>query len=311
MKAILLAFVLAAASAYAQDPGDWAAQQANQAMQAAQQANQQAMQAMQQASDQAMQASQQAMQDSQNAAQNSGPVIAITMPPSFSVGAGTVAAQTQVRITCRTHYATIYYTTNGWTPTTSSRRYKGPITISTTTQLQAIAVAPNMMHSMVSSVKYTVKGAKPAVQPLALTSDGVLRAGTRLHLVTASTVNSKTAQVGDALSLVLDQDVKVGGAVVVPKGTPVEAVITQADPSGAAGTPGDLAFEVHGLTLGSTQIKLTGGETLEGANRYKSRGLILIPIVGLASLAIHGQEAEIKPGMTLTSAVAADTLLHP
>ncbi len=269
------------------------------------------MQAAQQASDQAMQASQQAMQDSQNAVQNSGPVIALTGKPIFSVGAGSVAAQTQVRITCRTHYATIYYTTNGWTPTTASRRYRGPIPIHSSTQLQAIAIAPNMMQSQISSVKYTVQGTKPAVQPLALASDGMLRAGSRLHLVTASTVNSKNAQVGDALSLMLDQDVRVGGAVVVPKGTPVEAAITQADPAGAGGMPGDLAFEVHGLTLGSTRIHLTGGETLEGGNRYKAKGLLFIPVVGLASLAIHGQEAESKPGMTLTAAVAADTPLHP
>ena len=307
MKAILLAFVLASASAYAQDAGALAAQQANdQAMQAAQQANQQAMQA-------AQQASQQAMQDTQNnAMQNSGPVVAITQPPSFSVQAANVAPQTEVRITCRTHYATIYYTTNGWTPTTASRRYTGPITLKATTHLQAIAVAPNMARSSVASVKYTVNGAAPPTQPLALSSDGVLRAGTRLHLITSSSVNSKTAQVGDALALVLNQDVKVGNAVVVPKGSPVEAIITQADPSGHAGTPGDLSFEVHSVTASGLQIALTGGETLEGANRYKrTRGLLLVPGVGIASLAIHGQEAEIKPGMTLTAIVAADTPLHP
>ncbi len=250
------------------------------------------------------QASQQAMQDMQNAMQNSGPSVAVTAPPTFSVNAGAIATGTTVRIKCRTHYAVIYYTTNGWTPTTASRHYKGPIAIHTTTQLQAIALAPNMIRSPIASAKYIVRGAQTPTQPLALSADGVLHAGTRLHLVTGSTVNSKTAQVGDNLKLLLDQDVMVDDVVVLPKRTPVDATITQADPAGHAGRPGDVSFEVQSLTVRGEQIALKGGETLEGANHYrKTKGFLLVPVVGLASLAIRGDEAEIKPGMTLTASV--------
>jgi hypothetical protein len=38
---------------------------------------------------------------------------------------------------------------------------------------------------------------------------------------------------------------------------------------------------------------------------------IFIPVVGAASIAIRGDEAMIKPGMTLVASVAADTPLHP
>jgi len=286
-----------------------AAQQAmQQAIQINQQATQQAMQDMQQASQQAQQFMQLAMD---NAQQNTGPVIAYTTQPTFSVKSGVVAPDTTVRINCATHYAVIYYTTNGWAPTTESRRYTGPIPIHATTQLQAIAQAPNMIHSLITRANYIVKGPAPLVLPLPLTIDGVLHAKTRLHLVTNSTVNSKTAQVGDSISLLLDQDVKFGDAVVVPKGTPVDATITEADRAGVAGIPGDMAFEVHSLTVRGIQIPLKGGETIEGADRYKSRMFLIVPIAGLASLAIHGYDAEIKPGMTFTVAVAADTPLHP
>lgn len=308
MKGILLVLAFCCVSSYAQDAATWASQQA------AEQANQQAMWATQQAMQQNMQAAQAATDDANNALQqqDTGPVVAVTMTPSFSVKAGTVAKGATVRIKCRTHYATIYYTTNGWTPTTASRRYKGPITINATTQLQAVAIAPNMARSAIVSAKYSVLGTQSSsIKPLALGIDGVLHSGTRLHLVTASAVSSKTAQVGDSLSVMLDQDVKVGATVVVPKGTPVEAVITQADSAGAAGGPGDVAFEVSSLSVGGKQIVLKGGESLEGPNRYKSRGLLLIPVVGVASLAIHGGEAEIKPGMALTASVAADVPLKP
>jgi hypothetical protein len=312
MKVILLAIVLSCASAFAQDDAGMAA--AQQAFQQSQQAAQQAMQDMQQAQEQSIQASQQAMQDSQNAMQNTGPVVAVTAAPTFSVKSGAIAPGTTVRITSRTHYAVIYYTTNGWTPTTASRHYKGPIPIRATAQLQAIAVAPNMRPSMIASAKFTVKGVQAPTQPLTLSADGILHAGTRLHLVTGSAVNSKTAQVGDTLNLLLDQDVKLGDAVVVPKGTPVDATITQADPAARAGVGGDVAFEVHSLNVRGNQISLKGGETLQGANHYL-KAYVLIPfigpMIGLAKMTQRGDEAQITPGMTLTAAVTADAPLQP
>jgi type II secretory pathway pseudopilin PulG len=309
MKYLVLLFVLGSLPALGQDPGAMAAQQA---MQQAIDANQQAIQASQQAMQASQQASQQATQDMQNAQQNSAPLVAVTRPPSFSVKAGTVTAGTTVRLKCPTHYAVIYYTTNGWTPTTSSRRYSGPIPISATTQLQAIAVAPNFVRSPIARAEYKVPGSPAELQPLALSADGVLHAGTRLHLVTGQAMSSKSVQVGDKIALQLDEDVKLGDTVLVPKGTPVDAIITQADPSGHLGTPGDIAFEVHSLTVHGTEIPLQGGEALEGANHYGSRNYMLIPVVGIIpALATRGDEAAIKPGMSFTAAVAADTPLHP
>jgi hypothetical protein len=166
--------------------------------------------------------------------------------------------------------------------------------------------------SLIARADYTVKGSVQQVFPLTLAADGVLHAGIRLHLVTNSTVNSKTAQVGDNISILLNQDIKAGDSVVIPRGTPVDAVITQADPAAHAGTPGDIAFEVNFLTVRGIQIPLQGGETLEGANRYKSRYYSLIPVVGvIPALATHGDEAQIKPGMTFTVATTTNTTLMP
>ncbi len=249
----------------------------------------------------------------QNAQNNNEPVVAYTQPPTFSVRAGAVAVGTTVRLKSRTHYAVIYYTTNGWTPTTNSRRYQGPIPVRDGMVLQAIAVSPNALRSPIASAKYSVPSApKTTKDHSALSIDGVLRAGTHLHLVTKSTINSKTAQVGDSLDLLLDQDVKVGDIVVLAKGTPVKATITQADPAGHAGTPGDVTFEVHSLAGLGKEIALKGGESLEGANHYtRAKSFLIVPVVGLAGLAARGEEAEIKPGMRLTASVAEDTPLQP
>jgi hypothetical protein len=50
---------------------------------------------------------------------------------------------------------TIYYTTDGSTPTTSSPQYSGPILVITTTTIKAMAAAPGWSQSPVASATYT------------------------------------------------------------------------------------------------------------------------------------------------------------
>jgi hypothetical protein len=76
--------------------------------------------------------------------------------PSFSPVAGTYTSTQTVTIGTATPSATIYYTTNGTTPTTSSPVYSGPITISATETLAAIAVATGNSSSAVGSATYTI-----------------------------------------------------------------------------------------------------------------------------------------------------------
>src|ERR1035441_6947590 len=152
----LLTLALVAAFALAQDPGMQAAQQATQmATQAAQQANDQMMQA-------AQQANQQAMQNAQQAAQNTSSCYRCgAAAPKFSVKPGAYSAAVTLKIKDSTRGAVIYYTTDGWTPTAASTRYMGPITIDSTTTLQAIAISPYGGRSRVATAVYTLNGGPP------------------------------------------------------------------------------------------------------------------------------------------------------
>jgi hypothetical protein len=76
--------------------------------------------------------------------------------PTFSPGGGSFATAQTVAISDTTAGASIHFTTNGTTPTATSTLYTGPITIATTTTLQAIATAPGLTNSAVASATYTI-----------------------------------------------------------------------------------------------------------------------------------------------------------
>ena len=82
--------------------------------------------------------------------------------PAFSVAAGAYTGPQTVGISEATAGTTIYYTTNGSTPTTASTVYAGPITIGLTETLQAIAVETGYTNSPVASAAYTITTVLPA-----------------------------------------------------------------------------------------------------------------------------------------------------
>jgi len=58
--------------------------------------------------------------------------------------------------------ATIYYTTDGTTPTTNSTLYQGPLTLSSSETVQAIAVAPGYVPSGIATVSFNIMAPPPA-----------------------------------------------------------------------------------------------------------------------------------------------------
>ncbi|MGB9434522.1 MAG: chitobiase/beta-hexosaminidase C-terminal domain-containing protein [Candidatus Acidiferrum sp.] len=298
--------LLAPCFANAQDPATQAAQQA---AQISQQASMQAMQDAAEANRQAAQAAQQAIQDSQSSAAQPC-CISWTAAPKFSIKPGKYSGPTTVRITDASRGAVIYYSTDGWSPTVNSLRYRGPILIDSTTTLQAIAIAPYSMRSVVSSAQYTISAAPAVSSPsagAALSPTGPLSQGAvntpsnlvPVPLVFDAEVSSKTASVGDKIPMTLSQDLRIGD-FVVRKGTPATVTITQVDRSGIGGAPGTLSFEADDLHPESGPIPLQGGATRDGQAKPPNAA-ILIPMVGPLTALRHGTDAIITNGTVFTA----------
>jgi len=76
--------------------------------------------------------------------------------PAFTPASGIYPTGQSVTISDATPGASIYYTTDGSTPTTRSPLYSSPITVSSTEILQAFAVASNYSNSGVASATFTI-----------------------------------------------------------------------------------------------------------------------------------------------------------
>lgn len=122
-------------------------------------------------------------------AQNLNPIIAkinemieainsgVTPTPTQTVATPTISISgTTAKISCSTSGATIYYTLNGNTPTTSSTQYSSPITLSAACTIKAIAVKSGMTNSSVASQSYT-----PAAQNITFADQATKAIAVRLY----------------------------------------------------------------------------------------------------------------------------------
>jgi hypothetical protein len=129
--------------------------------------------------------------------------------PTFSPGGGSYSTAQTVTISSTTSGASIRYTTDGSTPTsTTGTLYSGPVTISVTTTLKAIAYASGMTDSTVTSATYTI----------GVTDTNIAPSGTGYgwKANTSATANTnKTAQAGlNDNNLTADVDIDSAGDAI-------------------------------------------------------------------------------------------------
>ena len=114
--------------------------------------------------------------------------------PTLSVASGMYTSVQTVTLSDSNSAATIYYTTNGTAPTTSSTVYSAPITVSASETIEAFAVVNGSMPSAVSSATYTINLPSPtftlAASPTSLTINSRAQGSTTLTVTPLNGFNS-------------------------------------------------------------------------------------------------------------------------
>ena len=76
--------------------------------------------------------------------------------PTISPAGGNISDLDEITITTTTDAATIYYTTDGSTPTTASPVYSGSFTLTASATVKTMAVAAGYLDSAVASATFTI-----------------------------------------------------------------------------------------------------------------------------------------------------------
>jgi hypothetical protein len=126
----------------------------------------------------------------------------------------------------------------------------------------------------------------------------ILKEGADANLKFEQDLNSKTANDDDPVSLVLDQDIKIGEIVVVKAGVKAVGTITHAKKAGMMGKAGELNMRLDYLITDTGRLRLRGTKGKEGEGKVGAT-VALTVLFGPICLIKHGKDVEIKPGTPL------------
>lgn len=136
----------------------------------------------------------------------------------------------------------------------------------------------------------------------------MLREGTEVKLKFAEAISSKTAALDDPVTLILDEDLKVGDVVVAKSGSKALAIVTNVKKAGMMGKGGELNIRLESLRSGDAKIHVRGVKSREGEDKLGAT-VALTVLFGPIGLIKHGKNIEIKEGTPLTAYVADDIAL--
>lgn len=230
--------------------------------------------------------------------------------PTFSVVSGTYNTVQNVEINCTTKGATIYYTTDGSEPTSSSKEYTSAVTIDGTTTLKAIAVKEDWINSSVTEAEYTLKVAAITYTPdpskqfdeettVTLTCEGATIYYTidstdptnestpyTNSITVTKTTNIKAIAVrdgwedSDMIDLWYKKFITVGEPIFNPDNnqalletTAIEITCTVPNQEDQVYTP-TIYYTLDGTTPTTESIKYTGPITISGPTTIKAFGMV-------------------------------------
>ena len=190
--------------------------------------------------------------------------------PVFSPVAGTYSSPQTITISSTTPSATIYYTTDGTTPTTSSAVYSGPLAVNSTETIKAIGTVTGYASSAVGSAAYTIAAA--TANPQLIVSTASLSFGS-VTVNTAATQSVTLSSTGTSPVAVSAAAITGAGFTIVGGSLPVTLNPTQSVtlqvqflPISAGAVVGQLTINSNSVTGSSAVVALSGTGTAAAAH---------------------------------------------
>jgi hypothetical protein len=186
--------------------------------------------------------------------------------------------------------------------------------------LKNAGVDKSVLEAMLAAQSAKPSGTEEAIRGATLTdrtqpdcsaNNGcLLKEGVLVPLKFAADLNSKTAHEGDPVEFLLDDDLKVGTSIIVPKGAHAVATVTDAKKAGMMGKPGELSVQMQYLVSGSNHVRIRGTKGREGDSKTGAT-VALTVLFGPIGLIKHGKNVDIPAGTALTAYVDQDIWLAP
>ncbi len=148
-----------------------------------------------------------------------------TLPPAaipvFSLIPGAYVSTGPLSISNGMSNATIYYTTDGSTPTTASTKYSGPLDLSSSETVKAMATAPGYVNSAIASASYAID--TDVATPVFSLASGTYTAEQALS-ITDATVGAAIHYTTDGSDPTLSLPVYYGSPIYIDSSETVRAM---------------------------------------------------------------------------------------
>jgi hypothetical protein len=149
-----------------------------------------------------------------------------------------------------------------------------------------------------------------AVEPVAPVTLVTVPALTPLYICIDAELSSKKSRNGDRFPIHVDEDVRVGDAVVIPAGSVGEGEVIHAAKSGGGGKPGELLVAARFVRVGEQEIRLRSFSLGDKGRDRSDAALGASVVLGPLGLFVVGGVMTIPSG-TVGAAKTATELQLP